>query len=81
MVPAIAFSNVLAIHFLVVDNKEHIVNRIVFTAAPISLAAGYLFAREHGAPGIAAGWVAVEWLVAIGIAVIIDHHYKRFQRS
>lgn len=79
VVPAIAISNVLAIHFLVVDHQEHLVNRIVFAAVPVSLVAGYLLAREHGAAGMAAAWVAVEWLVAVGLVVITYHHSTRVQ--
>lgn len=77
VVPAIAISNVLAIHFLVVDHREHLVNWVVFAAVPISLAAGYALAREHGAAGMATAWVAVEWLVSLGLAAII---YQRHQR-
>lgn len=81
VVPAIAISNVLAIHFLVVDHQEHLVNWIVFAAVPISLVAGYVLAREYGATGMAAAWVAIEWLVSIGLAAIIYHRHTRLQRS
>lgn len=81
VVPAIAISNVLAIHFLVVDHQEHLVNRIVFAAVPVSLVAGYLLAHEYGAAGMAAAWVAVEWFVAVGLVIITHHHSTRVQRS
>jgi polysaccharide transporter, PST family len=80
VVPAIAISNVFAIQFLVVDHQEHLVNRIVFAAVPVSLAVGYLLAQKHGAAGMAAAWVTVEWLVAIGLVVITYHHSTRVQR-
>lgn len=75
-VPAIAISNVLAIHFLVVDRKEQLVNRVVFAAVPVSLATSYLLSQEYGAVGMAAAWVAIEWLVVIGLAVSLyrNHH-------
>lgn len=79
-VPAIAISNVLAIHFLVVDHQEQLVHRIVFAAVPVSLISGYLLAREHGAAGMAAVWVAVEWIVVVGLVVITYYHSTRVQR-
>jgi PST family polysaccharide transporter len=81
VVPAIAISNVLAIHFLVVDHQENIVNRIVFAAVPISLIAGYMLASKYGAIGMAASWVAVEWLVSLGLATIIYRRHNRLRRS
>lgn len=77
VVPAIAISNVLAFHFLVVDDQEHILNWVVFSAVPISLATGYLLSREHGAVGMAAAWVMVEWFVSIVLAAVIFHRLKR----
>lgn len=77
VVPAIAVSNVLAFHFLVVDNQEHILNWVVFCAVPVSLSAGYLLSRKHGAVGMAAAWVTVEWLVSLALAAVIFHRYKR----
>lgn len=79
VVPAIAISNVLGFHYLVIDRQEHILNWVVFAAVPISLVSGYLLARAHGAAGMAAAWVAVEWLVSIALAAIIYHRHKRSQ--
>ncbi len=76
VVPAIAIENVLAMHFLVVDRKEQLVNRVVFAVVPMSLATGYLLLKEIGAVGMAAAWVSIECLVVIGLAVSIyrNHH-------
>jgi PST family polysaccharide transporter len=79
VIPAIAISNVLAFHFLVVDRQEHILNWVVFSAVPISLVLGYFLAREHGAIGMATAWVAVEWFVSISLAAIIYYRQKRSQ--
>lgn len=76
VIPAIAISNVLAFHFLVVDRKEHILNWIVFSAVPISLLSGYFLSREYGAAGMAVSWVAVEWYVSIALAAIIYYRFK-----
>lgn len=76
VIPAIAISNVLAMHFLVVDRKEHILNLVVFSAVPISLVAGYCMSREYGAAGMATAWVAVEWLISISLALIIFYRSK-----
>lgn len=68
--PAIAINHPLAIHFFVVERKEHLINRVVFAAVPVSLAAGYAFSREYGAMGMAVAWVSVEWVVTVGLAII-----------
>lgn len=79
VVPAIAISNVLAVHFLVVDHQEHLVNRVVFAAVPVSLAAGCALAPAYGAAGMAAAWILVEWLVSIGLAAIVYQRYHHPQ--
>jgi PST family polysaccharide transporter len=79
VIPAIALSNVLAFHFLVIDHKEHILNWVVAAAVPISVACGYFVSRTYGAAGMAGTWVAIEWLVTFSLAVIIYRRYKRNQ--
>jgi polysaccharide transporter, PST family len=79
VVPAVAISNVIAIHYLVVDHKEYIVNHVVFAAVPISLMAGFALSREYGAVGMAIAWVAIEWFVVIGLAAAFyrNHQHKK----
>lgn len=77
--PAIAINHPLAMHFFVVERKEHLINRVVFAAVPVSLAAGYTFAREYGAIGMAVAWVSVEWLVTVGLAILFFLNNKRSQ--
>lgn len=77
VVPAIAISNVLAFHYLVVDHKDYIVNWVVFLVVPFSLLFGLLLSREHGAIGMSLAWVAVEWLVTGMLAVIIFLNAKK----
>ncbi|MBC7380643.1 MAG: oligosaccharide flippase family protein [Burkholderiaceae bacterium] len=78
VIPAIAISNVLAMQFLVVDHQERILNRVVFSAVPISLVCGYALSLSNGATGMATAWVAVEWYVSISLAAIV---YRRSKRS
>ncbi|MDO9454441.1 MAG: oligosaccharide flippase family protein [Stagnimonas sp.] len=79
VIPAIAISNVLAVHFLVVDRKENLVNLVVFSAVPISLIGGYFLSREYGAAGMATAWVMVEWIVVIFLASIVFARPKSFK--
>lgn len=79
VIPAIAISNVLAFHFLVVDHQEHILNWVVACAVPVSLAMGYLVSSTYGAAGMASTWVAIEWLVTLTLAAIIYRRYGRTQ--
>jgi PST family polysaccharide transporter len=79
VIPAIAISNVLAFHFLVVDHQEHILNWVVASAVPISLAMGYLVSSTYGAAGMAITWVTIEWLVTLTLAAIIYRRYRRTQ--
>ncbi|WP_087691061.1 lipopolysaccharide biosynthesis protein [Pandoraea sp. PE-S2R-1] len=76
VIPAIAVSNVLAMHFLVVDRKEHVLNLVVFSAVPISLIAGYFLSIQYGAAGMASAWVAIEWTISICLAAIIFYRTK-----
>jgi PST family polysaccharide transporter len=71
IIPAIAISNVLAFHYLAVDHQEHIINWVVFVAVPINLVLGSALSQEYGARGMASAWLAVEWFVAIALAVLI----------
>jgi len=77
VIPAIAISNVLAIHFLVIDHQEHILNWVVACAVPVSLTGGYFVSRSYGAAGMAGTWVVIEWLVTISLAAIVYRRYKR----
>jgi PST family polysaccharide transporter len=79
VIPAIAISNVLAFHFLVVDHQEHILNWVVAAAVPVSLAMGYLLSSTYGAAGMASTWVVIEWLVTLTLAAIIYRRYRRTQ--
>ena len=77
VVPAIAISNVLAFHYLVVDRKENLLNAVVFSAVPLSLTAGYFLSKHYGALGMAAAWVAVEWYVSCALIIILTFGFKR----
>lgn len=81
VVPAIAISNVLAMHYLVVDRKEHILNLVVFSAVPISLIAGYYLSLKYGAIGMASAWAAIEWVISISLAVIIFYRTKSSEQD
>jgi PST family polysaccharide transporter len=76
VIPAIAISNVLAFHFLTVDNKENMLNLVMFAAVPVSLIMGYFFSKKYGAEGMTITWVAVEWLITLVLIVIIYYRYK-----
>ncbi len=78
VVPAIAISNVLAFHYLVVDHLENVLNWVVFSAVPISLICGYLLSHSYGAGGMAGTWVAIEWYVS---AVLLIFVYLRSNRT
>ncbi|WP_353191455.1 oligosaccharide flippase family protein [Pandoraea pnomenusa] len=71
VIPAIAVSNVLAMHYLVVDRRERTLNIVVFSAVPINLVAGYYLSLKYGATGMAATWVVIEWLITLSLATII----------
>lgn len=79
VVPAIAVGNVLAFHFLVVNNQESLLNRTIFSAVPISFLISYWLASAHGAFGMAVAWVTVEWFVTMTLAIIV--YFRHHQRS
>jgi len=72
VIPAIALSNVLGLHFLIVDRHEKIFNYIIISAAFVNLGLAYLTVTRNGVHGMAFAWVCVEWLIAIatGFAVL-----------
>mgnify|MGYP003575102494 CR=1 FL=1 len=71
VIPAIAMSNVLGLHFLIVDRHEKIFNFIIIAAAFINLALAYFMVTRHGVHGMASAWVCIEWLIAAATGLVV----------
>jgi PST family polysaccharide transporter len=71
LVPAIALSSVLGLHYLIVDKQEVLFNRIIITAALTNLIAATAAIQFFGARGLAVSWVLIEWIITLLIACSI----------
>jgi O-antigen/teichoic acid export membrane protein len=83
VVPAIAISSVLSVHFLLVDEQERSLNRVVLAAAAISVPLCVYLMTRLGVRGGAISWVTIEWAIsAILVAmVVLRPHASRIKES
>jgi len=76
VVPAIAINNALTLQFFTVDLNEHLVIKIILTAAPISIILGYFLSKNYGALGMATTWVGIEWAIVAMLGFLIHYQHK-----
>lgn len=81
VVPAIALSSGLGFQFLLVNHLELAFNRVILTAAALSLPTSFVLVRLAGPQGMAISWVAIEWFIAIALIVFVRFSDNARNRS
>jgi PST family polysaccharide transporter len=83
VVPAIAISSVLSIHYLLVDGQERSLNRVVLTAAAINVPLCVCLMTRLGVRGGAISWVTIEWAISTTLValVVLRPHANRIKES
>lgn len=64
VVPAIAISNVISFHFMLVDGRDRSLNRVVLVAAAVNVPVCFVLMTYYGVRGGAISWVVIEWAIA-----------------
>lgn len=83
VVPAIAISSVISIHFLLVDGQDRSLNRVVLVAAAVNVPLCLVLMTCQGIQGTAVSWVVIEWAIAAALIVmaLLQHNTHRIKES
>ena len=76
VIPAIALSNVLAFQYLLVDDLERILNKVVTFSGVINLFIAYAMIEKYGYIGMAFTWVLLEWGITIVLCCLIYYRHR-----
>ena len=76
VIPAIALSNVLAFQYLLVDDLEKILNKVVTFSGIVNLFIAYAMIEKYGYIGMAFTWVLLEWGISIFLCCLIYYRHR-----
>lgn len=81
VVPAIAISSVISVHFLLVDGQDRSLNRVVLAAAAVNVPLCLILMNHQGVQGGAMAWVIVEWAIAAALVTMALLQHKIHQNK